>query len=70
MKKNTQHNQNRNVSFLGLLTVLMIILKISGSIDIGWIYVLSPILIPAAFILCVLFVAMVLRVLIYLLEGK
>ena len=70
MNKITEGNQNSLVLFLGLLTILMIILKVTYLIDIGWIYVFFPILMPTAFILCVIFVAMVLRVLVYFIDGK
>ncbi len=39
-------NKNRGVSFLGLLTLLFIGLKLSDHIDWSWWWVLSPLYIP------------------------
>ena len=40
--------KNKGVSFLGLLTVLFIGLKLTGHISWSWLWVLSPLWIPVA----------------------
>ena len=42
------------IGFCGLLTVLFVGLKLTGYIGWSWFWVLSPIILPAIFIACVL----------------
>ena len=54
-----EENLNRDtggVSFLGLLTLLFIGLKLTGYITWSWIWVLAPLWIPMGIALLVLFV--------------
>ena len=43
------------ISFLGLLTVLFIGLKLTGVIEWGWFWVLAPMLLPISFALIIVF---------------
>lgn len=51
--------EEKNVSvqigpgFCGLLTILFIALKLTGHIEWGWLWVLSPLWIPAAIVLSI-----------------
>lgn len=55
MKKNSEvvvnNNGNNGIGFLGLLTIALIVLKLTGVIDWGWVWVLAPIWIPFSFAL-------------------
>lgn len=65
-------NCNGGISFLGMLTILFIALKITGYIDWSWILVLLPILIPFGAVLCVIvsaFFAILLKSLMDKYEG-
>lgn len=60
-------NSNVNVTyngigFCGLLTIVLIVLKVINLTTISWLWVLSPLWLPAAFILValILYLAMVL----------
>ena len=44
-------SSNGGIGFLGLLTILFIGLKLTGHIEWSWIWVLSPLWMPIAFIL-------------------
>ncbi len=46
-KKYTSSSSSRGVSFTGLLTLLLITLKLTHYIDWSWWWIVSPILIPA-----------------------
>lgn len=41
-----------NVSFIGMLQILFIGLKLTNHIDWSWYWVMSPILVPVALIFC------------------
>ena len=51
---NNNNVQNSGISFSGLLTVVFIVLKLTGHIDWSWFWVLSPIWISIALVLIVL----------------
>ena len=44
------------ISFFGLLTIVFITLKLIGTIDWSWIWVLSPIWIPIALVFLILLI--------------
>jgi FtsH-binding integral membrane protein len=48
-----QVTQNGGVSFLGLLTIVFVALKLTGYVNWSWLWVLSPIWIPVA-LFCVI----------------
>ena len=52
MSSQSSHNCF-SVGFCGLLTIAFIVLKLTGVIAWSWLWVLSPLWIPAAFILAV-----------------
>ena len=45
---------NDSISFLGMLTILFIGLKLTGFIDWSWFWVLSPVLLPLMLMLFVI----------------
>lgn len=49
------NNQSGGIGFCGLLTILFIGLKLGEVIDWSWWWILSPIWIPAAAILTIIF---------------
>ena len=53
MSNQSSHNCF-GVGFCGLLTIAFIVLKLTGVIAWSWLWVLSPLWIPAAFILAVI----------------
>jgi energy-coupling factor transporter transmembrane protein EcfT len=52
MSKNTS-TQSGGIGFIGLLTIVFITLKLTGSIYWSWLWVLSPIWIPLAIVIVV-----------------
>lgn len=44
---------NSNIGFLGLLTIVLVILKAFGKISIGWLWVFAPIWIPIGLLILV-----------------
>jgi len=54
-------NSSTNVlnSFIALLTVLFIGLKLTNNIDWSWLWVLSPLWIPVAFVLLIMFITVI-----------
>ena len=46
MKNNNVNNTRKGISFLGLLTIAFIVLKLVGVISWSWLWVLSPFWIP------------------------
>jgi len=48
-----KHNSGSGVSFIGLLTVLFVALKLTEQIDWSWLWVLSPMWIGLAIVLIV-----------------
>ena len=62
-----QNNKNSNssaggITFLGLLALVFIVLKLTGHIGWSWLWVLSPLWIPAALTIVILFVALLIMV--------
>jgi len=49
----SSNNSSGGVGFLGLLTIVFIVLKLTEVISWSWIWVLSPIFIPAAILVIV-----------------
>ena len=63
----TAHNNNSNrtgsgISFIGLLTIVFVVLKLLGVITWSWVWVLSPIWITLVLILIVAFIAIIFTV--------
>ena len=54
MKEKTTNNYGGGIGFFGLLTIVFIILKLTGYIDWSWWWVLAPFWIPWAIVLIVL----------------
>jgi len=54
MKEKTTNNYSGGLGFFGLLTIVFIILKLTGYIDWSWWWVLAPFWIPWAIVLIVL----------------
>ena len=48
MSQENSNTQRGGIGFLGLLTILFIGLKLTGFVDWSWVWVLSPLWIPAA----------------------
>jgi hypothetical protein len=53
-----ENESQSGVNFLGLLALLFIALKLTGHIHWPWLWVLSPIWIPTAFVLVVASIAL------------
>lgn len=64
MSNNHKSNSSSagGISFLGLLTIVFIVLKLTGHIGWSWVWVLAPIWIPAALVVVILFVALLVMV--------
>lgn len=62
MSEATKNVQGGGISFLGLLTILFIGLKLTSYIDWSWWWVLSPLWLPALIILAFVAVVMILIV--------
>ena len=54
MEENLNNKNTSGVSFLGLLTLLFIGLKLTGHINWSWLWVLAPLWIPISIALLVL----------------
>jgi hypothetical protein len=67
---NKQTLSSSNIGFCSLLTLLFIGLKLTGYIAWSWWWVLSPILIPSALILSMLFIAVLVYMVLSLLIIK
>lgn len=55
--KNNETTVNGGIGFVGLLTIVFIVLKLCGVISWGWIWVLSPLWFPVV-VLVILVVTM------------
>ena len=56
----TSSSSSGGIGFCGLLTILLIGLKLSGTIDFAWVWILSPLWVPLALGLAVmLFIGLV-----------
>lgn len=51
---NSSSNNSGGIGFVGVLTIVFIILKLVGVIDWSWVWVLSPIWINAILTICIL----------------
>ena len=51
---NNNQTQSGGIGFVGLLTIVFIVLKLIGKIDWSWLWVLSPIWITALVIIVIL----------------
>ena len=60
-EKNT--TQSGGIGFCGLLTILFIALKLTGTIAWSWWWVLSPLWIPAAFVIGLLLIVLLIAAL-------
>lgn len=58
MSESASTSTNGGVSFLGLLTLLFITLKLTGYIAWSWTWVLAPLWIPIALLLGIIAVAL------------
>lgn len=65
---NTSSSSSGGIGFVGLLTIVFIVLKLIGKIDWSWWWVLSPVWITTAFVLAV--IAVTLLVAIFLPKRK
>lgn len=54
MKNQTSNNSSTGIGFFGLLAILFIGLKLTHVINWSWLWVLSPIWIPAALVVLIL----------------
>lgn len=61
--KETAQNAGGGIGFCGLLAILFIALKLTGFIGWSWLWVLSPLWIPLAFVLLCLLVFVVASIL-------
>lgn len=53
--------ESNNNYFLELLTVLLIVLKITGRVSIGWLWVFAPLWIPTVLLVVLLFLLAVIK---------
>lgn len=53
--------ESNNNYFLELLTVLLIVLKITGRVSIGWLWVFAPLWIPTVLLIVLLFLLAVIK---------
>ena len=51
-----ENNAKGGISFLGLLTVAFIVLKLCKVIDWSWFWVLSPVIIPMGIVLFIIII--------------
>jgi len=59
MKQDNNKAAANGIGFTGSLTVAFIVLKLTHVIEWSWLWVLSPIWIPIAFVLAGLFIALI-----------
>lgn len=60
MSSSSSSSTNGGIGFFGLLTIVFIVLKLTGYIDWSWFWVLSPLLAPVVIIFTVLFIILAL----------
>ena len=53
------NSKSNGVSFLGLLTIVFIVLKLTNYIDWSWWLILAPLWLPAAIVLLFAFIAFI-----------
>ena len=56
MGNTSSNNNNGGIGFVGLLTIVFIVLKLTGVIDWTWFWVLSPIIFSTALVVLVLII--------------
>ena len=56
MSNTSTSSSSSGIGFTGLLTIVFITLKLTGSIDWGWLWVLSPLWIAAGLVVTVLLI--------------
>ena len=66
MNRKGESNSNGGISFLGLLQIVFITLKLLGKISWGWFWVLSPMWIGIAIVIVILIIMGI----VYLVSGK
>jgi hypothetical protein len=59
MSDNASSSSSGGVGFFGLLTIVLITLKLLGKISLPWVWVLSPLWIPAILTVLILLVALI-----------
>ena len=57
MNKSSNKHSSGGIGFFGLLTIVFITLKLIGTIDWPWIWVLSPVWIPIAIVTAIVSIA-------------
>ena len=57
MNKSSNEHSSGGIGFFGLLTIVFITLKLIGTIDWPWVWVLSPIWIPIALVIAIVSIA-------------
>jgi hypothetical protein len=62
--------QSGGISFFGLLTIVFIVLKLVGTIDWSWWWVLSPIWFPVAVVLFIIVLGVLTQILKILFNHK
>ena len=60
----------RNYSFVSLLAVAFIVLKLCGVIDWAWVWVLAPIWIPFALVLAIVVVTLIVAFIVAIVKRK
>jgi hypothetical protein len=68
MAQSTSTSTSGGIGFFGLLTIVLIVLKLLGKISISWWWIWSPLLVPTAFALIVMAVVAVFFVIAAILE--
>ena len=53
--------ESNNNHFVELLIVLLIFLKVTGRVSIGWLWVFAPLWIPAIALVLLLFIAIIVK---------
>ena len=56
------NEQKNGIGFIGMLQLLFIGLKLTGSIDWGWLWVLAPVWIPIIMILIIILILQTIKV--------
>ena len=57
MNKSSNEHSSGGIGFFGLLTIVFITLKLIGTIDWPWVWVLSPIWVPIALVTAIVSIA-------------
>jgi hypothetical protein len=62
--------QNNHIGFFGLLTIVLLLLKVFGKISIGWIWVFAPLWVPFGLLLGFLMLVFVIAVLVQVFDAS